>query len=282
MTGPAAPDAPARPRNALWREVKGIFWIALAVLSIHSFVAKLFYIPSESMMPLLLKGDRLLVTKFPYGWSWVSLSFHLLPERPGRILPRDPERGDVVILSPPGRPSEDWIKRVIGVPGDTVAVRDGRLFLNGRPVPARPAPPAMIPVDANTPCVAGFGGVPIAVNGRAYCRVPVIRETLPGGRSYDTIDSVANGPGDTYGPVRVPADHVFLMGDNRDDSADSRFPLAAGGLGGPVPLENIAGRAELITWSVDGTARWLNPISWFASLRSGRAAASLHPRQAGN
>jgi signal peptidase I len=119
------------------------------------------------------------------------------------------------------------------------------------------------------------------VGGQPFCRYSIIRETLPGGRSYDTIDAVPDSPGDNYGPVLVPAGHVFLMGDNRDDSADSRFPLEAGGLGGPVPLENIAGRAEFITWSVDGSASWLNPISWFTSLRSGRAGTSLHPRQTG-
>ena len=112
----------------------------LAVLAFHSFVAKPFYIPSESMMPVLLKGDRLVVSKYPYGWSWVSPSFHVLPHWGGRLLGKMPKRGDIVIVTPPGQ-SDDYIKRVIGLPGDTVEVRGGRLILNGKPVRSE-MPPA--------------------------------------------------------------------------------------------------------------------------------------------
>jgi signal peptidase I len=280
MTAPPAPDAPAGKPSALWGEIRFVLWLGAAVLALHSCVAKPFYIPSESMMPALLKGDHLLVSKYPYGWSWVSATFHLLPERPGRLFPRDPRRGDIVIPTPPGR-TVDLIKRVIGLPGDTVAVRGGRVFLNGWPIRAQAAPPALFPVDANLPCTGrGFEGALVEANGRQYCRLPIVRETLPDGRGYDTIDMVQGSPGDDYGPVRVPPGHVFLMGDNRDNSADSRFPLEEGGLGGPVPLENVGGRAEFITHSLDGSASW-NPISWFTQFRSGRAGASLHPRQAG-
>jgi signal peptidase I len=261
--------------SAVWREIKGILWVLLAVLAFHSFVAKPFYIPSESMMPVLLKGDRLVVSKYPYGWSWVSPSFHILPHWRGRLLGKLPERGDIVIVTPPGQ-SDDYIKRVIGLPGDTIAVRSGRLVVNGRPVRAERRPPAMIPVDANVPCGVEFSGFLVRSRGRDYCRLPIVRETLPNGVSYDTIDLGLSG-GDDAPPVKVPADHVFLMGDNRDRSADSRFMLGPpeNGLGGPVPWENVGGRAEFITFSLDGTTNILNPVSWFRALRSGRAGNSL-------
>ena len=275
----AAPVAEKKEERgaALWREIKGLLWVLLAVLLFHSFVAKPFYIPSESMMPSLLKGDRLVVTKYPYGWSWVSPSFHIFPHWSGRLLGKMPERGDIVIVTPPGQ-SDDYIKRVIGLAGDTIEVRGGRLVMNGKPVKSERRPPVMVPVDANVPCGIEFSGFQVLTReGQAYCRLPIVRETLPNGVTYDTIDLTNQSPGDDYGPIQVPADHVFLMGDNRDRSADSRFSLGPpeNGLGGPVPWENIGGRAEFITFSLDGSSQLLNPISWVEALRSGRAGTSL-------
>jgi signal peptidase I len=278
----SAPAAePAKPGTDWWAEIKGILWLVLAVLGIHSFIAKPFYIPSESMMPGLLEGDRLVVSKYPYGWSWVSASFHILPPMEGRLFGRLPERGDVVIVTPPGE-SSDYIKRVIGLPGDTVEMVAGQLLLNGRPVPRETREPRMLPVDPNLACrdrLAPF--LVTGPDGRSYCRVPIVRETLPNGRSYDTID-VGPTEGDDYPATKVPDKHVFLMGDNRDMSSDSRFDLGQPdqGLGGPVPWENIGGRAEFITFSLDGTSQYWNPISWFTALRSGRAGNSLRPDEA--
>ena len=271
----AEAEAPAKPKeNALWREIKGLFWVLVAVLAFHSFVAKPFYIPSESMMPVLLKGDRLVVSKYPYGWSWVSPSFHVLPHWEGRLLGKMPKRGDIVIVTPPGG-SQDYIKRVVGLPRDTVELRDGRLILNGQRVPSQVRPSVMIPVDPNAPCGLEFAGNQVmSDDGAAYCRLPIVRERLPGGPSYDTID-LGPSQGDNFGPIVIPPGHVFLMGDNRDRSADSRFSLAEQGLGGPVPWENIGGRAEVVTFSLDGTTELLNPLSWFRALRSGRAGDSL-------
>jgi signal peptidase I len=279
-TVPAVEEPKESKGAALWREIKGLLWVLVAVLLFHSFVAKPFYIPSESMMPSLLKGDRLVVSKYPFGWSWVSPSFHIFPHWDGRLLGRMPERGDIVIVTPPGQ-SDDYIKRVIGLPGDTIQVVDGRLVINGKAVKSVQRPPVMVPVDANVPCGLEFSGFQVmGPDGNAYCRLPIVRETLPNGVTYDTID-LGQSPGDNYGPVTVTPDHLFLMGDNRDRSADSRFSLGPpeNGLGGPVPWENIGGRAEFITFSLDGTSQLLNPVSWFEALRSGRAGTSLRAKK---
>ena len=264
--------------SVVWREIKGLLWVLLAVLAFHSLVAKPFYIPSESMMPGLLTGDRLVVTKYPYGWSWVSPSFHVIGPMKGRVLGHLPERGDIVIVTPPGTRT-DYIKRVIGLPGDTIRMLDGQLYINGQPVKRQAEAPKMIPIDVNSPCgserdPALNGYAVTGADGKAYCKVPVVRETLPNGHSYETVD-LGRSPEDNFDPVTIPADHVWLMGDNRDDSADSRVPEWQGGLGGPVPWENIGGRAEFITFSLDGTSKWWNPISWVEALRSGRAGKSL-------
>jgi signal peptidase I len=271
-----------RPPGTDWLgELRGIFWLILAVLGFHTFVAKPFYIPSESMLPGLLVGDQLVVSKFPYGWSFVSPTFHLLPFIHGRLLGSLPERGDVVIVTPPGTET-DYIKRLIGLPGDRLEVRDGVVILNGVAVKRGPLHYVDIPHYGGLPlappegetCDLNDGALRTAPDGTHFCHVPVVTETLPNGRHYDTVE-LGYSSADTYGPITIPAGHVFMMGDNRDRSADSRVPLDQGGLGGPVPWEYLGGRAEFITFSKTGLGSW-NPLTWGQSFRGGRAGTSLH------
>ncbi|MET1755345.1 signal peptidase I [Novosphingobium sp. RD2P27] len=266
------------------REMRGLAVMLLAVLCFHSFLAKPFYIPSISMMPNLLVGDRLIVSKYPYGWNWSSISFHLLPRGENRLFAKTPEYGDIVIVVPRNR-KEDLIKRVVGLPGDRLAVVNGQIILNGKRVPQSVQPAVQLPVEnelsceqsaVTVPCLAAFEHYRTRLpSGREVYELPALRETLPNGASYLVIDHVDQAL-DHYPEITVPEGHVFLMGDNRDHSADGRAPLYGNGLGGPVPLSDIGGRAEFVTFSLNGSQSW-NPLSWFEALRADRAGTSLRP-----
>jgi signal peptidase I len=247
------------------------FFLTLIILAwaLRSFIVQPFNIPSGSMLPTLYIGDYLIVAKWPYGYSRYSFVFGF-PSFSGRVFSHDPKRGDVVVFRVPSE-NADLIKRVIGLPGDTVELRGGHLILNGHPVQRQPLPPVTVRLSDNSPCRVIPPATPkIATRGDdSFCVFTAYRETLPGGPSYTTLDQVPHGQADDFGPVTVPAGHIFLMGDNRDDSLDSRYPTYAGGIG-MVPVENLIGRAMVTFWSTDGSASYVKPWTWFSALRGSR------------
>jgi len=262
--------AAAQPRRESgWSLARFILGIAVLAWAFRSFVVAPFSIPSGSMLPTLYVGDYLAVAKWPYGYSRYSFLFGF-PSFEGRILSRLPHRGDVVVFRHPSE-DDDLIKRVIGLPGDTVEIKGGEVILNGRPLPRQALPAALVPISANSPCKVVPPAAPRIVRsaGRYSCAYPAYRETLPGGPSYTVLDQVQEGEADNRPSIRIPPGRLFLMGDNRDDSLDSRYPTAEGGID-LVPVDHLIGRAVVTFWSTDGTASWFKPWTWFAALRSDR------------
>jgi signal peptidase I len=244
--------------------------LAITAWAFRSFVVAPFSIPSGSMLPTLYIGDYLMVAKWPYGYSRYSFPFAFPPLK-GRFLSHLPKRGDVAVFRPPGGDTE-FVKRVIGLPGDTIEVQDGMLILNGRPITREALKPFAMPISPNSPCKVVPPASPFVAtlgNAQSYCVYPAYRETLPGGPSYAVLDQVDNPRADDFPAVKVPAGHVFMMGDNRDDSLDSRFSPAEGGIGF-VPVENLVGRALVTFWSTDGSASYAKQWTWFTALRGYR------------
>jgi signal peptidase I len=257
-----------KPESA-WSLARFILTLVILAWALRSFVVQPFNIPSASMLPTLYVGDYLVVAKWPYGYSRHSMALGF-PTFGGRILTHVPKRGDVVVFRVPAENS-DLIKRVIGVPGDTVAMRGGRLILNGRAVAREPLPPVKIAVSENSPCRMIAPATPkiVTLGTTNFCMFKAYLEDLPGGPSYTVLDQVDHGQADDFGPARVPEGHLFLMGDNRDDSLDSRYPTYAGGIG-MVPMEDLIGRAMVTFWSTDGSASYVKPWTWFSALRASR------------
>jgi signal peptidase I len=255
---------------------KSLLIIALAAWALRSLVVAPFSIPSGSMLPTMFIGDYLFVSKWPYGYSSASFPFEFPPFE-GRVLGSLPKRGDVVVFE--GPEGQDVVKRVMALPGDTVAVEGGRVMLNGKMVRRERLPDFEMAISSNSPCRVVQPAVPMTrpgSDGRPVCIYPVYRETLPGGPSYDVLDQTDTSFADSFGPVPIPAGHIFVMGDNRDDSLDSRYPTVAGGMGF-VPVDRVVGRAERAFWSTDGSASWINPLSWFSALRTERLGTDYHP-----
>jgi signal peptidase I len=284
-------SAKSETRDFLWFLVK----LGLFVFILRSFIVSPFNIPSESMQPRLLIGDYLLVSKWPYGYSQYSISGRglfgrALASKGGeargttdtdshRIFNSLPARGDVVVFKAPPNQKNDYIKRVIGLPGDMISVQNGTVILNGQAIPKQKVADLVIPVTPNmTEAAFKEGNLPCfrpqfeeaAPGGGHQCRYPQFRETLPGGRSYNVLDVDPASAKDNFDTVLVPEGHLFMMGDNRDRSADSRFPAVDGAGIGMVPVENLVGRAWVSVFSTDGSANWLLPWTWFTAARWSR------------
>lgn len=205
----------------------GLLLAVLAALTIRSCAFEPYNIPSSSMVPTLLIGDYLFISKYPYGYSKHSFPFSIPFTGQGRIFASEPKRGDVVIFKEPSTNKVDYIKRVIGLPGETIEMREGRLYINGELIERK-----FISQDRYT-----------TEQGNAlYTRYT---ETLPGGIEHTIYELGDYMQYDTYGPFTIPAGHYFMMGDNRDNSSDSRYF-------GPVPALNLEGRAEFIFYSNNG------------------------------
>lgn len=274
--GSPQPFAPPRQGRTLFGWIRFLLSLAILAILLRTLIIAPFNIPSRSMTPTMLVGDYLFVAKWPYGYSRYSLPFSAnLFE--GRLGSGRPARGDIVVFRSPADLDSSYIKRVIGLPGDRLQMIAGELLLNGETVPREEAGEFTEPMADASACIAtpgSNGRLESAEDGSFLCHTPRYRETLPGGRSYMILDA-GNSTADTTEEFVVPEGHYFLMGDDRDRSADSRFPAEPGGGIGFVPEENIVGQALIIFWSTDGSAHWLNPISWFTAARWNRIGAGF-------
>lgn len=265
-------DQAAKPEKKQDSFTVFLLKLVLIVFIFRSFIFSPFNIPSESMLPRLLVGDYLLAAKWPYGFSRYSLPLSM-PLIPSRIMASQPERGDVVIFKAPPRNDLDYIKRVIGLPGDQIQMRDGQLFINGQPVQKQKIEDFIVPVSVNTQCYSQALKDRLA-DGSEVCRYPRYRETLPGGRSYNVLD-IGYTPQDNTPVVVVPEGKMFVMGDNRDSSQDSRFPAVPGQGVGLVSQDNLVGKATVIMFSTDGSAEWIKPWTWFTAARWSRIGGTF-------
>jgi len=246
-------------KGSSWRsQLLQLAGIVLAVFIGKGALAEPFYVPSGSMEPTLLVGDALLASKYPYGYSTASLPIQInLPET-GRVFSETPKRGDVVVFRWPGDRSQAWVKRVVGLPGDRIQIRHGQLFINDHAAELKPDGVGQTENDR--------GGVE-----PAYRFV----ETLPNGISHEILKLRDNGRLDNTPEVTVPAGRLFVMGDNRDNSADSRVAVRDGGVG-MLPMNDLVGRADAVVASWDLGIRHQPVWTWLSGFRLARFFTAVH------
>ena len=249
----------ATSRAARWaRSAVDIVVVVLLVMAAKTAIAEPFYVPSGSMEPTLLIGDELLATKYPYGYGTASLPAFIVLPNTQRLFGALPRRGDVVVFRWPGDRSQVWVKRVIGLPGDRIALSNGRVFINGEAAPQRPDGTGQSENDDGSRTTAHR-----------------FIETLPGGRKHTIFKLGGFDPLDNVDETIVPAGHLFVMGDNRDNSADSRVPVRAGGVG-MLPVNDLVGRVDGIVGSWDLGMKNQPVWTWPQGLRLSRFFSAVH------
>jgi len=250
---------PAASRTRRWTAQLGQLAAVVGIVFLaKGAFAEPFYVPSASMEPTLLIGDALLASKYPYGYSAASLPIHIDVPETGRIFGATPNRGDVVVFRWPGDRSQVWVKRVIGLPGDRVQLRQGQVWINGTP--------ASVKADGIGKAEDDNGGSEPA---RRYI------ETLPGGVAHPIFKLYDNNRLDNTAEVTVPAGQLYVMGDNRDNSADSRVPVRDGGVG-LLPMDNLVGRVDAIVGSWDLGIRSQPIANWITGFRISRFFTGVH------
>ncbi len=246
MTKSSVVSGSGKKQEGVGETVATVVYTLLIALVIRTFLFEPFNIPSGSMIPTLLVGDYLFVSKYSYGYSRHSVPFSVIPFS-GRIFGSEPERGDVIVFKLPSDNKTDYIKRLIGLPGDTVRMQDGRLFINGQLI------------ERNKREDYVYRDTEGSVR-----RPALYAETLPGGLVHDILEEGDNRRLDNTREFVVPPGQYFMMGDNRDNSVDSRADV------GFVPAENLVGRAEFLFFSTDGSASIWEVWKWPFAIRFSR------------